>query len=99
MRQNVTRKDLALAIHDKMGFSKRSASELVDEFFQAMKFALLNEENVKLVHFGTFKVRKKASRVGRNPRTGESMEITRRSMVSFKPSKMLREKVNNGSAL
>ena len=95
-RHNVTRKDLAQAIHEKMGFSKRSAGDLVDEFFFCLKHALLNEENVKIVQFGTFKVRRKEPRVGRNPRTGETMEISRRSMVSFKPSKALRGKVNNG---
>ena len=96
-RENLTRKDLALAIHHKMGFSKRSASDLVDEFFYILKQSLLSEEDVKLVQFGAFKIRKKAPRTGRNPRTGETMEISRRSMVSFKPSKALREKVNNGA--
>nr|MBF0220942.1 integration host factor subunit alpha [Desulfobulbaceae bacterium] len=95
-RENITRKDLADAINDKMGFSKRTCSTIVDEFFECIKQNLLVEKNVKLVQFGTFKVRKKSPRVGRNPKTGESMEISQRSMVSFKPSKVLRAEINRG---
>ncbi len=96
-RENITRKDLAKAIHEKMGFSKRSSGDLVDEFFVSLRQALLAEESIKLVHFGTFNVRQKEPRIGRNPRTGETMEISKRSMVTFKPSKSLREKVNSGT--
>lgn len=91
---NLTRKDLARAINEKLGFSKQSAGELVDHVFDSMKSRLLKEEAIKLVQFGTFNIRKKNARVGRNPRTGDTMEICRRSMVSFKPSKGLRERIN-----
>jgi integration host factor subunit alpha len=94
-RLNITRKDLARAINEKMGFSQHSAEEIVDTVFSTMKSALLNGESIKLVHFGTLSVRKKSPRRGRNPRTGETMEISSRSMVSFKPSKGLRMKINN----
>jgi integration host factor subunit alpha len=93
-RDNLTRQDLAKAIHEKMGFSQKSAGDLVDEFFFHLRQALINEQPVKIVHFGTFKVIKKECRVGRNPQTGEAIEISRRSMVSFKPCKELRQKVN-----
>ncbi len=93
-RSNVTRKDLARAIHEDMGFSQRGAADLVDTVFATLKKSLLQEESVKLVQFGTFTVREKSPRVGRNPRTGETMEIAPRCMVSFKPSKGLREKLN-----
>jgi integration host factor subunit alpha len=93
-RSNLTRKDLARAIHEKLGYSQRSASDLVDTVFASLKQTLLMEELVKIVQFGTFTVKKKTSRLGRNPRTGDSMEIAPRSMVSFKPSKILREKLN-----
>ncbi|MDF1577747.1 MAG: integration host factor subunit alpha [Desulfurivibrionaceae bacterium] len=92
---NLTRKDLARAINEKLGFSKQSAGELVDHVFDSMKSRLLEEEAIKLVQFGTFNIRKKNARVGRNPRTGDTMEICRRSMVSFKPSKGLRERINS----
>ena len=94
-RTNITRKDLAKAINEKLGFSQRSANELVDTFFSTMKSALINGESVKLVHFGTLGVRKKSPRRGRNPRTGDAMEISSRSMVTFKPSKGLRMKINS----
>jgi integration host factor subunit alpha len=95
MKQNLTRKELAQAINEKLGISQRSASELVDQVFSTLKQTLLNEESVKLVQFGTFTVRNKAPRMGRNPRTGETMEIAKRSMVSFKASKSLRQKINS----
>ena len=93
-KANLTRKDLARAINEKLGFSKQSAGELVDTVFDRMKHGLLNEDAIKLVQFGTFNIRKKNARVGRNPRTGATMEICKRSMVSFKPSKGLRERIN-----
>jgi len=93
-RTNLTRKDLAKAINEKMGFSQRSAGELVDKVFSCLKKTLLEEESIKVVQFGTFTVRKKRPRVGRNPRTGDTMEISKRSMVSFRPSKGVREKIN-----
>ncbi len=92
---NLTRKDLARAINEKLGFSKQSAGELVDNVFDSMKSRLLKEDAIKLVQFGTFNIRKKNARIGRNPRTGDTMEICRRSMVSFKPSKGLRERINS----
>ena len=93
-KANLTRKDLARAINEKLGFSKQSAGELVDTVFDQMKRGLLKEDAIKLVQFGTFNIRKKNARVGRNPRTGATMEICKRSMVSFKPSKGLRERIN-----
>ncbi|NTV12992.1 MAG: integration host factor subunit alpha [Desulfobulbaceae bacterium] len=95
-KTNLTRKDLAKSINEQLGFSKQSAGELVDIVFDSMKEGLLRQESIKLVQFGTFNIRKKNSRVGRNPRTGDTMEICRRSMVSFKPSKGLRERINQG---
>ncbi len=94
-RSNLTRKDLTRAIHEEIGFSQRSAGELVDMVFLKLKNALLEEESIKLVHFGTFNVRKKSPRTGRNPRTGEAMEICKRSMVTFKPCKGMRKKINS----
>ena len=94
-RSNITRKDLARVINEKMGFSQRSAEEIIDTFFSVMKSTLINGESIKLVHFGTLSVRKKSPRRGRNPRTGDAMEISSRSMVSFKPSKGLRMKINS----
>ena len=94
-RANITRKDLARAINEKLGFSQRSAEKIVDTFFFTMKSTLINGESIKLVHFGTLQVRKKSPRRGRNPQTGDTLEISRRSMVTFKPSKGLRMNINS----
>ena len=94
-RSNITRKDLAKAINEKLGFSQRSAEEIIDMIFATMKKTLIRGESIKLVHFGTLGVRKKSPRRGRNPRTGDAMEISSRSMVTFKPSKGLRMKINS----
>ena len=94
-RSNITRKDLPKAINEKLGFSQRSAEEIVDTVFSTMKSTLMNGESIKLVHFGTLNVRKKSPRKGRNPRTGEAMEISSRNMVTFRPSKGLRMKINS----
>lgn len=92
--ENITRKHLADAIHDQIGFSKQVSGELVDAFFDCLKNSLLAEQDVMLAQFGRFKVRQKAPRMGRNPKSGESIEISKRSMVTFKPSKLLRDKIN-----
>ena len=94
-RSNITRKDLAKAINEKLGFSQRSAEEIIDTVFSTMKKTLISGESIKLVHFGTLSIRKKTPRRGRNPRTGDTMEISSRSMVTFKPSKRLRMKINS----
>jgi len=91
---NVTRKELALSVNEKLGISQRNAAEMVDTVFASMKDTLITGESLKLVQFGTLSVRDKAPRRGRNPRTGESMTITKRKMVSFRPSKRLRERLN-----
>ncbi|MFV0437505.1 MAG: integration host factor subunit alpha [Desulfopila sp.] len=91
---NLTRKDLAEAISSQLGYPQSSCADIVDSFLDTMKQALLDGETIKLVHFGTFSVRDKAPRRGRNPRTGESITIKKRQTVSFRPSKKLREQIN-----
>jgi integration host factor subunit alpha len=91
---NVTRKELSLSINEKLGISQRNAAKMVDTIFAAMKDTLVNGESLKLVQFGTLTVRGKSPRRGRNPRTGEAMTIAKRKMVTFRPSKRLRELLN-----
>ena len=91
---NLTRKDLAEAIANQLGYPQSSCSDIVDSFLDTMKQALLDGETIKLVHFGTFTIRDKSPRRGRNPRTGESITIKERQTVSFRPSKKLREQIN-----
>lgn len=91
---NLTRKELAEALNGQLGYSQSNCSELVDTFLDRMKDRLLSGESIKFVHFGTFNVREKKPRRGRNPRTGESITIKERQMISFRPSKQMRESVN-----
>ena len=93
-KKNVTRKELAEAVNGKLGVATRSAAEIVDAVFATMKSTMVAGESIKLVQFGTFTVQDKVPRRGRNPRTGASMTITKRQMVSFRPSKRLRERLN-----
>ncbi len=92
--KNLTRKELTETLADQLGFSQGSCAMIVDSFLDNMKQSMLDGESIKLVHFGTFTVRDKFPRRGRNPRTGETITIKKRQTVSFRPSKKLRELVN-----
>ncbi len=94
---NVTRKELAESVSEKLGYPLSTCAEIVDSLFSAMKSSMLDGTSIKLVHFGTFLVREKSPRKGRNPRTGESITIQKRQIVSFRPSKKLRTRINNNS--
>lgn len=94
-KHNLTRKELSEKLAEQLGFSQSDCARIVDSFFGNMKQSMLKGESIKLVHFGTFIVRDKAPRRGRNPRTGETITIKKRQAVSFRPSKRLREQVNS----
>jgi integration host factor subunit alpha len=94
-KKNVTRKELAVAINETLGVSQRNSAEIVDTIFATMKKNLVAGESIKLVQFGTLMVRDKSPRRGRNPRTGQTMVISKRKMISFRPSKRLRERLND----
>ncbi len=91
----LTKNDLinAVAVH---GLSKRQAATVVEAVFDLMIKAFERGEDVRIVGFGHFRIRKKASRKGRNPQTGSEIEITARRVLTFKPSKGLKAKVNMG---
>ena len=93
-QKNLTRKELASSVTNKLGISQSNAAEIVDTVFATLKNTLVGGESIKLVHFGSFMVRDKSPRRGRNPKTGESMLITKRQMVNFRPSRQLRERLN-----
>ncbi len=93
-QKNVTRKELALSVTNKLGISQRNAAEIVDTVFTTLKNTLVGGESIKLVQFGSLIVRDKSPRRGRNPKTGESMLITKRQMVNFRPSRQLRNRLN-----
>ena len=94
MRINLTKKDLVNLIYMQIGFSKHVSENLIDDFFQFILDNLIKEKILKLSKFGTFSVRQKKSRIGRNPKTKENKVISERKVVLFKPSKEFKEFVN-----
>lgn len=92
----VTRADLAEKVHEKVGLSRSESSDLVELVIDTISDAIANGENVKLSSFGSFQVRSKNERVGRNPKTKVEVPIPPRKVMVFKPSNVLKERVNNG---
>ncbi|MBF0187575.1 MAG: integration host factor subunit alpha [Magnetococcales bacterium] len=90
----MTKADIIDAVYQRMGLSKKESSDLVNTVLEIIREALERTESVKLSGFGNFNIRQKGSRPGRNPRTGEEIEITPRKVLTFKPSQILRNKVN-----
>ncbi len=95
MRINLTKKDLVNAIYMQVGFSKQITESIVEEFFFIIISNFSKKKSVKISKFGTFLIRSKSSRIGRNPKTKEEKEISERDVVLFKPSKEFRELLNN----
>lgn len=89
----LTRADLAERIHARIGLSRAEASRLVENILDRMSNALTTGENVKISGFGTFVLRDKNERVGRNPKTGDVVPITPRRVLTFRASQALRERV------
>ena len=94
MRINLTKKDLVNLVYMQLGFSKQITESLIDDFFLTIVDNLLKEKKLKLSKFGTFIIRKKKSRLGRNPKTKEEKIISERNVVLFKPSKDFKNFVN-----
>ena len=94
MRINLTKKDLVNLIYMQLGFSKQISENLIEDFFQTIIFNLKREKSLKLTNFGTFLIREKKSRIGRNPKTKERKVISKRNVVLFKPSKEFKDFVN-----
>ena len=94
MRINLTKKDLTNSVYMQIGFSKNISETLIDEFFSLILTNLKKEKIMKLSNFGTFILRTKNSRIGRNPKTKEKKEISKRNVVLFKPSKEFKKFIN-----
>ena len=94
MRINLTKKDLVNLIYMQIGFSKQVSESLIEEFFSLIVYNLRKEKTIKLSKFGTFSIRQKKSRIGRNPKTKEEKKISERNVVLFKPSKEFKEFIN-----
>lgn len=94
IRNTVTRADLAEAVYREIGLSRTESAALVEAVIDQVVDALIRGEVVKLAGFGTFTLRDKKERIGRNPKTGEEVPITPRRVLTFKPSHMMRERVD-----
>ena len=94
MRINLTKKDLVNLSYMQLGFSKQISENLIEDFFLTIVTNIINEKKLKLSKFGTFSIRQKKSRIGRNPKTKETKVISSRDVVLFKPSKEFKEFVN-----
>ena len=95
MRINLTKKDIINSIYLQIGFSKNISENLLEDFFEIILENLIKNQKVKIAKFGTFEVRFKKKRIGRNPKTRENKVISERQVILFKPSKELKKKINN----
>ena len=95
MRKNLTKKDLINLIYMQLGFSKLVTENLINDFLSTIILNIKKEKKLKLSKFGTFNIRQKKSRIGRNPKTKETKMISSRDVVLFKPSKEFKEFINN----
>lgn len=93
MRRALTKADLAEKLFEDLGLNKREAKEVVEAFFEEIRQALENNEQVKLSGFGNFDLRDKRQRPGRNPKTGEEIPISARRVVTFRPGQKLKVRV------
>ena len=93
--KNLSRDDIAKTIHDKFGFSKKDCLDLVNDTIEIIIDGLIKYKFVKIHNFGTFKLKRKNSRIGRNPKTKEEFSISSRNVITFKASKILLKYINN----
>ena len=94
MDKTTTRSTLSEAVYKNVGLSRNESANLVDSVFSEILLSLIKGDDVKISSFGTFVVRQKKERIGRNPKTGEEVPITARSVVTFRASNVLKSKVN-----
>ena len=95
MDKTTTRSTLSEAVFKNVGLSRNESATLVDSVFGEILKSLINGDDVKISSFGTFVVRQKKERIGRNPKTGQEVPITARSVVTFRASNVLKSKVNS----
>lgn len=91
----MTKADIITALFENIGLPKKESEEVIEIILSTMKHTFREGESIKISGFGTFNVRRKTARRGRNPKTGEDIEITARNVVTFKPSNHLKAKLEN----
>jgi integration host factor subunit alpha len=94
--KTVTRADLCEAVYRRVGLSRTESAALVEQVLNEISEAIIRGENVKLSSFGSFIVRSKGQRIGRNPKTGKEVPIEPRRVMVFKPSNIMKKKINDG---
>lgn len=94
--ENLTRADITEAVHRKIGLSRAESSHIVEGILDHMGGALADGHNVKITGFGTFILRDKNQRIGRNPKTGVEVPITSRRVLTFRASQLMRDQINAG---
>tara|TARA_Y100000768_G_C23899273_1_gene644218 strand:- start:749 stop:1042 length:294 start_codon:yes stop_codon:yes gene_type:complete len=95
MRINLTKKEIINSIYMQIGFSKKISENLLEDVFQILLRNIITQKKVKIAKFGTFTLKKKNQRIGRNPKTKEQKIITERNVILFKPSNILKKIINN----
>lgn len=95
--KTLTRMDLSEAVFREVGLSRNESAQLVERVLEMMSDALVDGEQVKISSFGTFSVRSKTARVGRNPKTGEEVPISPRRVLTFRPSHLMKDRVAEGN--
>ena len=95
--KTLTRMDLSEAVFRAVGLSRNESAQLVERVIDMMSDALVDGEQVKISSFGTFSVRAKTARVGRNPKTGEEVPISPRRVLTFRPSHLMKDRVAAGN--
>jgi len=96
MTGSVTRADLCEAVHRELGLARSESSDLVEQVLNQICTTLVGGTNVKVSSFGSFVLRNKGQRIGRNPKTGEEVPIEPRTVLTFRPSQLLRAQINGG---
>ena len=95
--RTLTRAHLSEAVYEEVGLSRNESAELVESILNKISSTLVKGETVKVSSFGTFSVRSKGQRIGRNPKTGKEVPILPRRVLVFRPSQILKDKVNQSS--
>jgi len=91
----MTKADIVESVYEMVGFSKKEAAQMVDTVFEVIKESLEDGEKIKISGFGNFIIKEKRARKGRNPQTGEEIEISSRKVLTFKPSQTLKKLLNS----
>ena len=95
IKKNLTRKDIANKLHARLGLSKNLLGNILDNFFESLISELIIKKKIKISSFGTFEIKNKKERIGRNPKNKVEFKISSRKIIKFKPSNIIKKKLNN----